>query len=240
MRHRWLSLAILGLASVALAACGPARDTTDPSSTASTSTEPTASPSVPAEPSVDPTLGQPDRPAVSKAAMLAPDDLGDGFAFESTVTGGPSGPDGNPEGWRGDAQWIFHLPYCDAYAGLGVDGFYSRQAIRANTYVGPGGAAVTQVVERYPDAATASEVFQEARTVVEACTVDPFYFGDHQFPLAAGGDSWGFWSSVSDGRGYWNVVVRQGELISIVRAGLDVGDVSEAVVDRLCEDTPSC
>jgi hypothetical protein len=231
-----LQVALLAVASVGLVACtdGTPQQPTDPP-TSSATTAPVAS-----QPAGDPTLGQAGESSVSEAAMLTVEDLGDGFRFESTLEGGPSGPDGNPEGWLGDSQWVLHLPYCDAYADLGVDGFYSRQAIRANTYVGPGGAAVVQNVERYPDAATASKVFQEARAVVEACSVDPFYFGDQRFPLAAGGDSWGFWSAVSDGRAYWNVVVRQGELFSIVRAGLDIGDVSLAVVDRLCEDTTAC
>jgi hypothetical protein len=180
-------------------------------------------------------------------AMLAESDLPGGLRLIASSTAGPSDADGMPEGWEGDSPWIFHMPSCDKYQALNITGFYSRKAIRINNYMGTPGRELAQTVERYPNAATAEKVFNEARSVVAACFVAPWggEAYDQVSPLKAGDNSWAYRTdgAVLAGRPVWDhLVVRQGELITFVRAPVDlaIGDLSPLIVQRLCHDTASC
>lgn len=220
---RIVILIVLFSAGGGLAACSG-----DPIAPAPSS--PTASELTTAEVSAGdvPAGDQPSTGGVAQSAMLLASDLpGDARLTESD----PQLPEPSQDGIPGD-------PFCNAYNGTVVTGFTLRTAMRTNIYTTAGGD-IGQRVERYPDPATAAQVFDELRTMVLDCGIWEHTVTDHATPLQAGDRSWRFTARGYHNERYWQVV-QQGDLLSIVHSDVPLEDLSPAIVQQLCTDTAHC
>jgi hypothetical protein len=189
-----------------------------------------------------PTPSTPRSVPVPGSAMLQLDDLPADWRVADELVGGPSGPDGFPEGWRGDNQWILFDSHCSQWTSLNIRGYLGRQGIRWHDYEGPGGSGLFEVVERYADPGAAAAVMDEVRRVVDAC-------GAYQLPVSDltprmwGDESWTFTARTSDGlsgtEAAYFTVVRKGELVAFVNGDPD-RKLGPRVAQRLCAATTTC
>lgn len=194
--------------------------------------------SPPIQPS--PSVSQLDTLDVPERVMLPVDVLPAGFTVEDSVTGGPTGPDGLPEGWRGDSQWYFFAARCDAFHTLNPRGYYARLAIRITTYQGPDrSTSIDEAVERYPTAEAAARVMADARAVLDVCGSSDFR-ATGRIEGFAGDDSLRFVANI-DGRATDWIVVRAGNLIAMLVVPHEFAlDPSVAMAVQLCEGLSTC